>query len=217
MNKVQHFDHHVDINDLKPIVNAKGIYFPLTVENGYIEEDGLSFGYPVDCGNYSIVTYEKAVGVLAEDTQSMAFDKNSEKVLRFHLLDFVDFRTVKGWDADLPAIDPELVWDLWPAERRNAYSAAHDLSELEFTDSEKILDYQGQQLYKKNGEYFAACGKHWNYGHITPVEFEDGVSEEMVLGIMESKKRLNEAENNRIKQLNKNIQLLSTIFGHTAA
>lgn len=217
MNKVQHYDHHVDINDLKPLVNKKGIYFPLSVENGYIEEDGLSFGYPVDHGNYSIVTYEKAVGALAEDTQSMFSDKDSEKVLRFHLLDFVDFRTVKNWDANLPPIDPELVWDLWPVERRNAYSAAHDLSEEEFTDNEKLLDYQGQQLYKKNGEYFAACGQHWNYGHITPVELESGVNEEMILGIMESKKCLREAHNNRIKLLNENIKLLSTMFGHTAA
>ncbi|HCU1834412.1 TPA: hypothetical protein OUI11_003387 [Acinetobacter baumannii] len=216
MNLVLNYDYHVDIHELKPIIKKTGIYFPLSVENEYIEEDGFSFGCPVDSGKYSTVTYEKAVGVLADDTLSLANEKNSKKMLRFSLLDFVEFREVKDWHHGLPEIEPDLVYDLWPINRQAAYRKAHELSEYEFTKEELILNYQGQQLYKKNGQYFAACGEHWNYGHITPVSLQSEVTEKMIVDIMQSKKRLNEAENARISKLNENIKLLATIFGHTA-
>lgn len=108
----QHYDHIIaDISEIKPTIKDGAIYFPLKLETGHVEEDGLSLGLPVDCGPYSIVTFERAVGVLAEDTAAMFLtyqerEKSSAKPL--HIDNYAEFKNWKTtpayqkWLADFP-------------------------------------------------------------------------------------------------------------------
>lgn len=214
----QIYEHHVDIADVKPLINKNGIYFPLKVENGFVEEDGLSFGYPVDCGYYGIVEYEKAVGVLAEDTHAMflrihEMKRSSGKPL--NLLGLVHFRHIEDWDKDLPPTDCDN-YHLWDFERRQAYDNAHKVSQAEIDRCEKIIEIDGDQVFKNpQGEYFAYF-KHWFNGKYIPAKLDDDIDEPTLLGMVEAKKSIQGQIRALNEQGNKNLKTLATIFGHTA-
>lgn len=216
MFKQKTFDQHVNIDDIKPLIDAQGLFFPLKVENGTVEEDGLSFGLPVDSGRYAIVTYEKAVGVMAEDTVALMQQKMDQKVMRFDLRDFLEPKQLKNWAANLaePLADPH-DYHSWTASQQNTYDTLHSCSPSKLKDH-LILSFQGQQLFKKDGEYFARVGEHWHMGDTKLVALVDDLTEEMLLDIVQVKKQIYEQENVRINQVSHNLKQLSKVFGYKA-
>lgn len=220
------FTHRVSIQDVKPIINKSGIYFPLNVKNGYVEEDGLSFGCPVDSGFYAIVKYEAAVGALAEDTHALfmriyEMEKTSAKPL--DLTSYVQFRVIKKWDKKHPAnmncqdcggkCDN---YHHWNFERQKAYDEAHYVSEKQIAECEKIIDLGNEQVFKNaKGEYFARF-KHWFYGNYIPAKLTEDMTEDELLNIVQVKLQIQSQVAEMKRKGKENLKMLAKIFGHTA-
>jgi len=76
------YDEYLSLDDLKPEISKNGIYFPVSVEHVDVNKfggDGRSFGYEQDEGHCTVVKYEQAVGVLAEDTIELFLNCENRK------------------------------------------------------------------------------------------------------------------------------------------
>lgn len=56
------------LDELKPVIENNQILFPVAAKPEYIKEDGRSFGYPVDEGWVTEITYDYTAGALTDDT-----------------------------------------------------------------------------------------------------------------------------------------------------
>lgn len=64
-----------EVSDPGYIIKASAIYLPVKTEFNYIEEDGLSLGYPGDDGWFTTIRYTQMLGVLADDLVEMIEDR----------------------------------------------------------------------------------------------------------------------------------------------
>jgi hypothetical protein len=218
MSVIHYSEHHyeqISVEQLKPKVVKNALYFPLSVTFDSVEEDGLSFGHPIDSGKYWTANYERAVGVLAEDTIAMIESlKRSKPKARFNLLDFVEFRNVEGW-SDGFDLNDEDSYHSWPHEVRQAYDKAHSLDNLE--SATLLIEYQDAALYLVDGMLWGNLGEHWNHNKITPLSFVDDCDIETLKSLINIRKETVLAYNQKMKEVNENITSLSTIFGYKAA
>lgn len=222
MTKTMQYDHHVMIEDIKPIIDDQAIYFPLSVKNGYVKEDGFSLGHPVDCGNYATVTFERAVGVLADDTVALYHEfrtRKNSKETRFDLSEYVKFRVVDGWDAGLPPLaeheHDDNYWT-WSSERRNAWDKAHYVGKI---DAEPLFTLDGQSLWHTKDGFFKQTRPIFDNidsGKITTAELIDGLEIDDILAIAQAKIDLIARQNKVAQELKANINSLSTVFGYKA-
>ena len=232
-----------DISEIKPVINKGGLFFPLKIETGILppDADGLSFGYPVDEGAYSIVTFEPAVGVLAEDTIAMFktyndIKKSSAKPL--HLMDYVDYPDwentdeYKQWLKDYPNQMCDTCGGLcenyhhWHHERQIAHDNIYKISSEDFeqVNDEHIFanfsskNYGVQVLYKlDNGKYIAyiQANRYADMNEYFYCVLND--SEEEILSIIKAKQEIIKQNNELHQKIGENIKLLSEIFGYKAA
>lgn len=222
MTKTIQYDHHVMIDDIKPIIDDQAIYFPLSVENGYVKEDGFSLGHPVDCGNYAIVTFERAVGVLADDTVALYHEfrtRKKSKETRFDLDEYVNFRVVDGWDAGLPPLaehEHEGNYWTWSLERQTAWDKAHYVDNM---DAKPLFTLDGQSLWHTEDGYFMQTRPIFdsiNSGKIMTAELIEGLEIDDILAIAQAKIDLITRQNKVARELKTNIDSLSTVFGYKA-
>lgn len=216
------YDHHVMLEEIKPLIDGGNIYFPLSVENGYIEEDGFSLGYPVDSGNYAIVTFERAVGVLAEDTLSMLEEhriRKRSKECSFDIGDFVEFRTIDNWRGDLPPLsekEQEQGYWGWSPEHQEAWDKAHLLDKM---DKEPVFTLNDQSFWDTEQGMFMqrpAMFDDLSFGKIMPAKLIDGVEIDDLLAIVQTKLDLLDRQKQLAKQIKENLDMLSTVFGYKA-
>lgn len=202
---------HTQLAFEKPLIDG-GIWFPVAVENGYVAEDGLSFSLPVDEGHYSFVTYERAVGVLADDTYSMLLDaKKQPKPIS--LSNYVSFRTIENWSDGLPPLTDDEVetgfWG-WPIEWRERYEQIHERHGVE-DHNKPIFTFNGSELYHdETGFYARLIG--WHYDRVVPVEFNDGMDFDLLQDIFEAKRVEMAAYNQRSQMIKANLKSLAEIF-----
>lgn len=74
ITKQEQFNEYLELNNIKPEISQKGIFFPISVEHINLNQyhgDARSFGYDFDDGQCTVVTYEQVIGILAEDTIAM--------------------------------------------------------------------------------------------------------------------------------------------------
>lgn len=222
MNITQGFSRHVLIEEIDPLVRCGAIYFPLSVQNEYIEEDGLSQGCFIDSGPYATVTFEKAVGDLADDTVDLYLrlaEENRNKVHDIHLDQFVVFKTVSGWDDDLPPMTEDELqsgyWG-WSMQRREAYDKAHHRFDI---SGDLLIDYNGERIYQSGDQLFFQARENkddFKSGCLMPIDLDVGVSIDGLIKIIESKQKANLQYLEDIKTLKQNFAMLATVFGYKA-
>ncbi|WP_427551908.1 hypothetical protein ACQE3D_25330 (plasmid) [Methylomonas sp. MS20] len=202
---------HTQLALEKPLIDG-GIWLPVAVENGYVEEDGLSFSLPVDDGPYSFVTYERAVGVLADDTYSMLCDAGRRPKM-ISLSNYVSFRTIENWNDGLPPLTEDEVetgfWG-WPQEWRDRYEQIHERHGVE-DRNKPIFTFNGSELYSdESGFYARLIG--WHYDRVVPVDFDEGMDFEILQDVFETKRIEIAAYNQRSQLIKENLKVLAAIF-----
>lgn len=216
------YDHSVMLEEIKPLIDGGNIYFPLSVENGYIEEDGFSLGYPVDSGEYAVVTFERAVGVLAEDTAAMLEEhrtRKNSKECSFDLTDFVEFRSIDNWWGDLPPLteaEQEQGYWVWSPEHQAAWDKAHLFDDL---DQYPLFTLDGQSFWDTEHGMFMqrpAMFDDLSFGKIMPAKLSDGVEIDDLLAVVQAKLDLIDRQKQLAKQIKENLNMLSTVFGYKA-
>lgn len=86
------------LDNLKPIIEDRRILFPVAVSHEYIEEDGFSFGCPVEHGHYTIIQYDFTMGVLTEDTIDMIQKtKRPERPNQGQAVEVYEFSQKDAW------------------------------------------------------------------------------------------------------------------------
>jgi len=71
LTKREQYNEYISLRDMKPEIGKSGIFFPVSVEHIDLDQyhgDARSFGFCFDYGPCSIVTFEQAAGILADDT-----------------------------------------------------------------------------------------------------------------------------------------------------
>ncbi len=216
------YNHSVMLEDIKLLIDGGVIHFPLSVENGYIEEDGFSLGYPVDSGEYAIVTFERAVGALAEDTVALHEEyqaRKNSKECSFDLSDFVKFRSIDNWWGDLPplsAAEQEQGYWGWSPEHQAAWDKAHLFDDL---DQNPLFTLDGQSFWDTEYGMFMqrpAMFDDLSSGKIMPAKLIDGVEIDDLLAVVQAKLDLIDTQKQLAKQIKENLDMLSTVFGYKA-
>lgn len=236
------YEHIIDdIADIKPIVEQTGIWFPLKLETGFVPDeldgDGLSMGYPVPEGSYSVVTLEKAVGALADDTTAMFRvyqDQKKSSAKSLHLDDYVTYKNwdndpaYQAWQREFPAPHCDICegacdnYHHWSHEKQKAHdkiiNVPYEL--IEACDVIAVLPKpkgKSDRLLKTpQGDYIA---------HIPSYELADfpsyfycdlQMSEQDILDIIATKQEIQKEHQLFGDRIAKNIQTLATIFGYKA-
>lgn len=232
----QHYDYIIgDISEIKPLLRNNRLYFPLSLKTGYVEEDGLSLSYPVDEGYYSTVTFEMAVGALADGTVSMLQthkerEKSSAKPI--YLDDFIEYKNLDNspaYQAWLRAYPPKFC-ETYESECENYYHWSHE-KQIAYNEiyrvRREVLDTSTpvaviknknqapQTLYKTaNGDYIAniPSRKYADMDEYFYCELPLGESE--TVNLIESKAEIVKMNNELAQKIKDNLQLLGGIFGY---
>jgi hypothetical protein len=83
----------LSIDDVKPIIKANTINFPVAVEvvdTDKYHGDARSFGYPVDEGYCTVVTFEPVIGAIVDDTIAALKELRAKKELMSECMPSVD-------------------------------------------------------------------------------------------------------------------------------
>lgn len=222
MNITQSFNCHILIGEINPLVCCEAIYFPLSVQNGYVEENGLLLGYLVDSGPCATVTFEKAVGTLADDTVELYLhlvDENRKRVYDLHLEQFVIFKNVSGWDDGLPLMTEDELqsgYYGWSMQRCGSYDKTHHRFDI---SGDLLIDYNGERIYQFDDQLFFQARENkddFKSGCLMPIDLDVGVSIDGLIKIIESKQKANLQYLEDIKTLKQNFAMLATVFGYKA-
>ena len=105
------FQENIELTDVKPFFDNSGLYIPVSVSYDNADKyhgDARSFGLNYESGNVSIVSYEKATGVLADDAVAYSIEIKENKKdlknldLQISELDYCeDILTIDLSDAEL--------------------------------------------------------------------------------------------------------------------
>lgn len=210
MRKTIGREGHTDIIFEKPLIDG-GIWFPVSVENGYIEEDGFSFSLPVDDGAYSLITYEKAVGVLAEDTYAL-IQNQCTKPKSFWLSNYLYFREIPNWANDLPALtddEEECGFYVWPQVWRDRYESVH--YQCESKHGVPILTFKGSALYQTDASFYAKLSGLF-CDRVVPVQFDTDMNLALLVSIVDAKRTEIASYNKLAAMVKENLSLLAEVF-----
>lgn len=227
------------LEDLKPSIEKNRILFPILATCEYVEEDGLSFGYPVDDGWVTIVKYDFAMGILVDDTISLAknLERPSAPSCGISAIDSYDW---SDEDADFWKIGLDSKWvedeynewlekglidsgeskdewltdslenyHCWPTEWKQAYNKQSAELNAPVGSKEVVLVNDALTLYKDENKEYFFTTQYFNHGKITKADL--GSAEEYIASF-----KTYEAEmvtyRNRQKQLSENLTLLRTFL-----
>lgn len=234
-----HYTHIIgDISEIKPTVRNNRLYFPLSLETGYVEEDGLCFGYPVDEGPYSTVTFEMAVGALADDTVSMLQthkEREESSAKPIYLDDFVEYKNwdntpaYQAWLKAYPAKFCETCegecenYHHWSHEKQIAHNEIYRVRREVLDTSTPVAVIKNknqapQTLYKTaNGDYIAHIPSR-RYADMDEYFYCDlPLGESETVNLIKSKAEIVKMNNELAQKIKDNLQLLSGIFGYGGA
>lgn len=225
----------MNLNEIKPKIDEMKILFPIDVKCEHIEEDGLSFGYPVDCGWVTIVKYDYTVGALTEDT--IALKKSLKKPKRPHSgiypiksYEWTD-EELNGWMVGLDStwaekqfreweqeglIDEDETMDEWIKDRLENYHCWPQSWKTKYDTYwaklntpkghvEIILKNESLTLYQDQNRDFFFETKYHDYGRIQKADKKD--AERYINDFAKYQVEL-EKYYKRAKQLKQNLDLL---------
>jgi hypothetical protein len=176
------------IKEFSPIFNSSIIYFPVSVEvidTDVYCGDARSFGYPIDEGMLTEVSYEPVMGALVEDicalrSDIIAKERVIKKSMKVELDDYLESSRVQPeeWDIGLDkewmktaniyggielADDPENItlddityWN-WNQEHRHAYdNYIKKLLSVMYEKKPLLIDDAGYSLFELDDTYYIA-------------------------------------------------------------
>lgn len=196
-----------DISHFMPIINNNAIFFAVdtkTVNTDEFHGDARSFGYPVDEGIVTVVTYDYAVGVLAEDTIALiqSLKKPKAPSAGIHPMDGYKFKDeqLRSWEEGLDPswaekdyyewkakglIDNETKtewikdrkesYHCWPESWKKAYNEHGDTLN-KFSGVGKIVLNNGKlTLYQDDNNDFFFATKYHDHGKIHKADKTDAL------------------------------------------
>ncbi len=209
MRKAIGLEGHTTLAEQRPRLENDGLWLAVEVQNGYVKEDGLCYGLPVDHGSYSLVVVQKAVGELADKTCALirGLGRKPDDIF---FPRYLSFREVRGWDAALPPLPDgaESHYANWSTERQQRYKAVHDLHGVA-ERCQPTIEFHGNALYRDadNSYYARMIGQH--YDAVVPVNFVKGANLALLQRDIATYLAEMAAYKARVRTVNENLQLLA--------
>lgn len=190
----------INLQDLKPIVEGSRILFPISASSEYVQEDGLSFGYPVDYGWVTAIEYDFTTGVLTEDTISLVkslkkptpppsgicpiepydFSEDQLNAWKIGLDDSWAEERYREWldeglldegETKEQFIASELeCYHSWPEEWRLAYDSTRNALNAPAGERQTIIVNEPLTLYRDSHGDYFFSTKHHLHGAITKAD-----------------------------------------------
>ena len=235
----------LSLHELKPKIESSRILFPLSVSSKYIEEDGLSFGFPVDFGWVTEINYDFTVGVLTEDTISIfralkmpkhpsqgvqpietySFSESELNAWREGLdqgwadaryQEWLEKGLVDEGETKEQFIANELdCYHSWPIEWRAAYDKARGKMNAPIGEKNTVLVNGDLTLYSDDNEDYFFSTKYHDHGNITKA---DNVAAQEYIGEFEIYQAALVEHKRKLSNLRENLELLrSTLTAEQAA
>lgn len=188
--------------EVKPKVESNRILFPASTNVEYVEEDGRSFGYPVDYGWVTNIEYDFTVGALTEDTIALhsstkAPQAPSQGIYPIESYDFSEDERnawLEGLDRSwieeeyLTYLDKGLIsadeskecftqdrlenYHLWPTEWKAVYEEAWRNLNMPKGEKSQILVNGALTLYSDENGDYFFSTKYHDHGKITKADKE---------------------------------------------
>jgi hypothetical protein len=190
----------IQLQDLKPRVEDSKILFPLSVSSEFIQEDGFSFGYPVDSGWTTTIEYDFTVGILTEDAISLikSLKKPNPPARGIYPIETYDFSDdqLNEWKIGLDTswaeeryqewlkgglqsegetkeqfIENELdCFHSWPTEWKLAYEATKEKLNTPYGKTQKVVVNGPLTLYTDDNGEFFFKTQHHDHGVMTKAD-----------------------------------------------